>query len=226
MDNYASSAAVLSKSLPASARKRRDVLFIQKSLIIESTLSDSWRLAGSQTARQSKVICHAGPGGSPSIFRLAGPVFAPLTGLSELFVTARFTDQIGCTLSGLFFLLSTTNGASSASHLFFLLNYSPLCGWMLVESFLTLVDSRGPPWRCAPQLPWANQKTVPAQWHKWFGVKHSVNVSTWWPKDWNYSLRLCNDSCQKASVITWRIRETFSCETSSTSCTPGTPPDY
>lgn len=30
-------------------------------------------------------------------------MFAPLTGLSELFVTALFSDQIGCPLRGLFF---------------------------------------------------------------------------------------------------------------------------
>lgn len=53
----------LSESLAASAWKRRDVLFIQKSLIIDSTLSDSWRFAGSQTARQSEVICHGGLAG-------------------------------------------------------------------------------------------------------------------------------------------------------------------
>lgn len=71
-----SSATVLSESLAAWAWKRRDVLFIQESLSIDSTLSDSWKFAGSQAGRQSKAICHAGPGGSPSIFRLAGWVFA------------------------------------------------------------------------------------------------------------------------------------------------------
>lgn len=194
-----SSATILSESLTAWAWTRRDVLFIQESLIIDSTLSDSWKFAGSQTAHQSKAICHAGPGGSPSISRLAGWVFAPLTGLSELFVTALFSDQIGCTLSGLFFLLPTTNSASSTSHLFFLLNYSPSLDGCLLRPLLTLLDSRGPPSRGVPQPLWANQRTGPAQWHtRFWWVKYSVNASTWWPKDLNYNLRLRNDSCQKA----------------------------
>lgn len=87
------------------------VVFIQQSLSTDGKLLDSWKFVGRQT--DCKTICHTGPGGSPFTFRHSGPVFAPLTGLSELFVTALFSDQIGCTLCGLFFPLSTTNGASS-----------------------------------------------------------------------------------------------------------------
>lgn len=49
------------------------------------------------------MICHTERGRSPFTFRHCGLMFAPVTGLSELFVTARFSDQTGCTLSGLLF---------------------------------------------------------------------------------------------------------------------------
>lgn len=75
-----------------------DVVFMQQSPSTDATLFDRWKFVGKQTDCPSKTVCHAGPARSLFSFRHSGSVFAPLTGLSELFVTALFSDHIGCPL--------------------------------------------------------------------------------------------------------------------------------